>query len=81
MRCRLVLLQLLVLTFPAPAIPAGDMLQDIDIRNIAARPAAPEFAFARFFATYPLQQPTFSADNRQLYFSQEQRSGSQCVCP
>jgi dipeptidyl aminopeptidase/acylaminoacyl peptidase len=40
----------------------------IDIRDIAARPLAPEFDFARFFATRPLVQPAFSADNQQLYF-------------
>jgi len=68
MRCCLLLFQLLVLIFFAPAIPAGDLSPAIDIRDIAARPVAPEFAFARFFATRPLVQPVFSADNRQLYF-------------
>jgi dipeptidyl aminopeptidase/acylaminoacyl peptidase len=68
MRCLLLLFQLLVLALPAPAISAGDLSRAIDIRDITARPASPEFAFARFFATRPLQQPTFSADNRQLYF-------------
>lgn len=68
MRCRPVLLQLLLLTLPAPAIHAGDLSRAIDIRDIATRPVAPEYAFARFFATRPLQQPAFSADNRQLYF-------------
>jgi dipeptidyl aminopeptidase/acylaminoacyl peptidase len=68
MHCRQLLLHLLVLAMPASAIHAGDLSQAVDIRDIAARPVAPEFAFARFFATHPLKQPTFSADNRQLYF-------------
>jgi dipeptidyl aminopeptidase/acylaminoacyl peptidase len=68
MRCRLLLFHLLAMTFHAPAIPAGDLSQAIDIRDIAARPVAPEFAFARFFATRPLAQLAFSADDRQLYF-------------
>jgi len=68
MRYRLLLLQLLVLTLPAEAIRAGDLSGAIDIRDIAARPPAPEYAFARFFETRPLQQPAFSADDRQLYF-------------
>ena len=68
MRCRLLLFQLLVLTFSAPAVPAVDLPGAIDIRDIAARPVAPEFDFARFFATRPLTQLAFSADSRQLYF-------------
>jgi dipeptidyl aminopeptidase/acylaminoacyl peptidase len=68
MRCRLLLLPLLVLTLPVAAIRAGDLPETIDIREIAARPVAPEYAFARFFETRPLQQPAFSANDRQLYF-------------
>lgn len=68
MRCRLLLFQLLVLTFTAPAVTAADLSGAIDIQDIAVRPVAPEFDFARFFATRPLAQLVFSADNRQLYF-------------
>jgi len=68
MRCRLRTLLLLFLALPVVAVRAGDLSEPIDIRDITARPVAPEFAFARFFETRPLQQPAFSADNRQLYF-------------
>jgi dipeptidyl aminopeptidase/acylaminoacyl peptidase len=68
MRWPPVLLQLLLLAFTAPAIHAGDLSGTVDIRDIAARPVAPEFDFARFFATRPMRHPAFSADNRQLYF-------------
>jgi dipeptidyl aminopeptidase/acylaminoacyl peptidase len=68
MRCRLLLFQLFVMTFHAPVIAAGGLSQAIDIRDITARPVAPEFAFARFFATHPLEHAAFSADDRQLYF-------------
>jgi dipeptidyl aminopeptidase/acylaminoacyl peptidase len=68
MRCRLLLFLLSVLIFPVPVVPAVDLSGAIDIRDIAARPVAPEFDFARFFATRPLAQPAFSADNRRLYF-------------
>jgi dipeptidyl aminopeptidase/acylaminoacyl peptidase len=68
MRCRLVLFQLLVLSLHAAALPAGGLPAAIDIRDITARPVAPEFAFARFFATRPLTHLAFSADDRQLYF-------------
>ena len=68
MRCRLLLFLLSVLIFPVPVVPAVDLSGAIDIRDIAARPVAPVFDFARFFATRPLAQPAFSADNRRLYF-------------
>jgi dipeptidyl aminopeptidase/acylaminoacyl peptidase len=68
MRCRLQLFLLLLLALTAPAIHAVDLSGSVDIRDIAARPVAPEFDFVRFFATRPLASLAFSADNRRLYF-------------
>ena len=62
------LLRLLVLACFAPAGHAEALTKPPDIRDISSRPEAPEFAYARFFATRPLQQPAFSADDRRLYF-------------
>jgi dipeptidyl aminopeptidase/acylaminoacyl peptidase len=43
------------------------VLATLDLGDIPARPAAPEFPFERFFATRRLGQVEFAPDNRTLY--------------
>jgi dipeptidyl aminopeptidase/acylaminoacyl peptidase len=52
-----------------PGVPVSRAARlSIDLGDIPTRPVAPEFDFDRFFQTRPLGQFAFAADNRSIYF-------------